>query len=114
MRLLIVEDEPRMAALLQRGFAEEGYAADVVANGADSVIACSATEYDVVVLDVLLPDVDGFEVCHRLRQEGCWTPILMLTARDSVGDRVRGLDAGLTITWSSPLASRRSAPACGL
>jgi len=94
MRLLIVEDEPRMAALLRRGFVEEGFAADIVALGADCVATASATQYDVVLLDVLLPDLDGFEVCRRLRQQSCWSPVLMLTARDSITDRVHGLDAG--------------------
>jgi len=94
MRLLIVEDEPRMAALLRRGFVEEGYASDVAGRGSDCLASASTTDYDVVVLDVLLPDFDGFEVCRRLRQQGCWAPVLMLTARDSIDDRVRGLDAG--------------------
>jgi len=94
MRLLIVEDEPRMAALLRRGFVEEGYASDVAGRGADCLANVSMADYDVVVLDVLLPDFDGFEVCRRLRQQGCWAPVLILTARDSIDDRVRGLDAG--------------------
>jgi len=94
MRLLIVEDEARMAILLRRGFVEEGYAADVAGTGLDGLASAMAAEYDVVVLDVLLPDLDGFEVCRRLRQKGCWAPVLMLTARDSIADRIRGLDAG--------------------
>jgi two-component system OmpR family response regulator len=94
VRLLIVEDEPRMAALLRRGFIEEGYSPDVVTLGADCLVSVAATSYDVVVLDVLLPDLDGFEVCRRLRQQSCWAPVLMLTARDSITDRVHGLDAG--------------------
>jgi two-component system OmpR family response regulator len=94
MRLLIVEDEPRMALLLQRGLVDEGYAADVVGAGADCLASATSVHYDVVLLDLLLPDLDGFEVCRRLRQQNCWAPVLMLTARDSVTDRVRGLDAG--------------------
>jgi two-component system OmpR family response regulator len=94
MRLLIVEDEPRMALLLQRGLAEEGYAADIVARGAECLASASTVSYDVVLLDLLLPDLDGFEVCRLLRQQSCWAPVLMLTARDSIIDRVRGLDAG--------------------
>ena len=94
MRLLIVEDEPRMAALLRRGFVEEGYAADVTGTGSDCLASASVAEYDLVVLDVLLPDLDGFEVCRRLRQQGCWALVLMVTARDAIDDRIRGLDAG--------------------
>jgi len=94
MRLLIVEDEPRMATLLQRGLTEEGYAADTVADGLGCLACAAAAEYDAIVLDVLLPDIDGFEVCRRLRQEGQWAPVLMLTARDALSDRIRGLDAG--------------------
>jgi two-component system OmpR family response regulator len=94
MRLLIVEDEPRMAALLLRGLTEEGYAADVAAEGGDCLTSVSVAAYDAVLLDVLLPDLDGFEVCRRLRRQGCWAPVLMLTARDSISDRVHGLDAG--------------------
>jgi two-component system OmpR family response regulator len=94
MRLLIVEDEPRMALLLRRGLIDEGYAADVVGAGADCLASATSVQYDLVLLDLLLPDLDGFEVCRRLRQQNCWAPVLMLTARDSVTDRVRGLDAG--------------------
>lgn len=94
MRLLIVDDETRMATLLRRGFTEEGYAADVATTGADCLNCCEAVAYDAVILDVLLPDLDGFEVCRRLRQAGRWVPVLMLTARHSVSDRVRGLDVG--------------------
>jgi two-component system OmpR family response regulator len=94
MRALIVEDDPKMAALLRRGLAEEGYAADVARDGDDAAWMMEATPYDVVVLDVMLPGPDGFEVCRRLRSVGVWTPVLMLTARDAVEDRVAGLDAG--------------------
>jgi two-component system OmpR family response regulator len=94
MRVLIVEDEPKMAGLLKRGLAEEGYAADVAANGEDALWMGAATEYDAIVLDVMLPGADGFEVCGRLREQGVWSPVLMLTARDAVADRVAGLDAG--------------------
>jgi two-component system OmpR family response regulator len=94
MRLLVAEDEPRMAALLRRGFEEEGYAVDVALNGVDAEWMASEHEYDAVVLDVMLPGRDGLEVCRRLREDGRWMPILMLTARDSVADRVRGLDTG--------------------
>lgn len=94
VRLLVVEDEVRMAALLRRGLEEEGYAVDVVADGHEAVWMDAEVDYDAIVLDVMLPGLDGFEVCHRLRQAKRWTPVLMLTARTDVEDRVRGLDAG--------------------
>jgi len=94
MRLLIVEDSAKMASLLRRGLTEEGYAVDVVSNGIDGVWLATEQSFDAIVLDVVLPDIDGFEVCRRLRRADCWAPLLMLTARDDVSDRVRGLDAG--------------------
>ena len=94
MRVLIVEDELRMASLIRRGLANEGLAADVAARGADALWMAEAHDYDAVLLDVMLPDIDGFEVCRRLRAAGVWAPVLMLTARDSVEDRVAGLDSG--------------------
>jgi two-component system OmpR family response regulator len=94
MRVLIVEDEQKMAGLLRRGLVEEGYAADVAETGADALWMAGATEYDAIVLDVMLPGVDGFEVCEQLRELGVWSPVLMLTARDAVADRVLGLDSG--------------------
>jgi two-component system OmpR family response regulator len=94
MRLLVAEDEPRMAVLLRRGFQEEGYAVDVTGSGVDAEWLALENDYDAIVLDVMLPGLDGFEVCQRLRHMGRWMPIIMLTARDVVGDRIRGLDAG--------------------
>jgi len=94
VRVLVAEDDLRMAGLLKRGLDEEGYAVDVVADGAEAVWMASENAYAAVVLDVMLPGVDGFEVCRRLRREGRWAPILMLTARTEVADRVEGLDAG--------------------
>jgi len=94
MRVLIVEDETKMAALLQRGLREDGVAADVAAAGEDAVWMAGATDYDAIVLDVMLPGIDGFDVCRRLRADGIRSPVLMLTARDAVDDRVRGLDTG--------------------
>jgi two-component system OmpR family response regulator len=94
MRVLVVEDDVKMAGLLRRGLAEEGLATDVARTGDDALWMARATDYDVVVLDVMLPGTSGFDVCHRLRELGTWTPVLMLTARDSVDDRVAGLDAG--------------------
>src|SRR5205807_1143107 len=94
MRVLIVEDEPKMAALVRRGLVEEGHAADVAARGEDAVWMAEAHPYDAIVLDVMLPGLSGFDTCRQLRNAGVWTPVLMLTARDAVEDRVSGLDAG--------------------
>jgi two-component system OmpR family response regulator len=94
MRILVVEDELKMAGLLQRGLREEGYAADVARTGDDALWMAAAVEYDALVLDLMLPGLDGVEVCRRLRERGIWTPVLMLTARGAVEDRVAGLDAG--------------------
>jgi two-component system OmpR family response regulator len=94
MRVLIVEDEPKMAGLLRRGLRQEGIAADLAAKGEDAVWMAGATMYDAIVLDLMLPGIDGLEVCRRLRDDGVLSPILMLTARDGVHDRVAGLDSG--------------------
>jgi two-component system, OmpR family, response regulator len=94
MRVLVVEDEPKMAALVARGLREEGHAADVVARGEDALWMANSAPYDAIVLDVMLPGLDGFATCRQLREQGVWAPVLMLTARDAVGDRVGGLDAG--------------------
>ena len=94
MRLLVVDDEPRMAALLKRGFGEEGYAVDVATDGANALWLGSENPYDAIILDIMLPGIDGFEVCRKLREAQRWAPIIMLSARDGVNDRVRGLDAG--------------------
>jgi two-component system OmpR family response regulator len=104
MRLLVVEDSPKMASLLRRGLTEEGYAVDVVSNGVDAVWMATEESFDAIVLDVVLPDVDGFEVCRRLRRANRWAPLLMLTARDDVSDRVRGLDAGADDYLTKPFA----------
>lgn len=94
MRVLVVEDEVKMAALVHRGLSEDGQSVDVARTGEDAVVMAGATEYDAIVLDVMLPGIAGFEVCRRLRKEGIWAPVLMLTARDSVEDRIAGLDTG--------------------
>jgi two-component system, OmpR family, response regulator len=94
VRVLVVEDDPKMAALLRRGLVEEGHGADVAASGDDAIWMAAAVEYDAIVLDLMLPGRDGFEVCRQLRSDGVWSPVLMLTARDAVEDRVAGLDAG--------------------
>jgi two-component system OmpR family response regulator len=94
MRVLIVEDDLKMAGLVRRGLREQGCAADIAIKGEDALWMAEATEYDAVVLDVMLPGIDGFETCERLRAGEVWAPVLMLTARDSIGDRVTGLDRG--------------------
>jgi two-component system OmpR family response regulator len=104
MRLLVVEDSPKMASLLRRGLTEEGYAVDLAANGEDGVWLATETEFDAIVLDIALPDIDGFEVCRRLRSADRWSPLLMLTARDAVADRVTGLDAGADDYLVKPFA----------
>lgn len=104
MRVLVVEDEPKMSRLLERGLAEEGYAVDVAGTGDDAVWMGSAAPYDAIVLDVMLPGFDGFEVCRRLREDGVWAPVLMLTARDDVADRVAGLDGGADDYLAKPFA----------
>jgi two-component system OmpR family response regulator len=104
MRLLVVEDEPKLAALVARGLREEGYAVDVAERGEDALWMAHAAPYDAILLDVMLPGADGFDVCRRLRSEEVWSPILMLTARDAVGDRVTGLDAGADDYLPKPFA----------
>ena len=94
MRLLVVEDELKMAGLLVRGLREDGHAVDVARTGDDALWMGQAVEYDAVVLDLMLPGIDGVGVCRAWRENGVWTPVLMLTARDGVEDRVAGLDAG--------------------
>jgi two-component system OmpR family response regulator len=104
VRALVVEDELKMAALIRRGLVEEGYAADVARTGEDALWMAQATPYDAIVLDVMLPGQDGFAVCRALRESGVWTPILMLTARDGVDDRVAGLDSGADDYLTKPFS----------
>jgi two-component system OmpR family response regulator len=94
MRVLIVEDKVKMASLLRRALRGEGMAADVAVRGEDALWMAAATRYDAVVLDVMLPGIDGIETCRRLRSSDVWTPVLMLTARTQLKDRVAGLDGG--------------------
>jgi two-component system OmpR family response regulator len=94
MRVLVAEDDVRMAGLLKRGLEEDGHAVDVVFDGESAEWMGRENSYDGLVLDVMLPKLSGFEVCRRLRQAGRWSPILLLTARTEVPDRVEGLDAG--------------------
>jgi two-component system, OmpR family, response regulator len=104
MRVLIVEDELRMASLIRRGLIKEGLAADVASAGEDALWMAEATAYDAIVLDVMLPGMSGFETCQRLRNSSVWAPVLMLTARDSVDDRVAGLDTGADDYLVKPFA----------
>ena len=104
MRVLVVEDEVRTAGLLKRGLSEAGYSVDIAADGPDAVWRASEFSYDAVVLDVLLPGYDGIEVCRRLRSRGRWAPVLMLTARDDLAARVRGLDSGADDYLAKPFS----------
>jgi two-component system OmpR family response regulator len=104
MRALVVEDELKMAALIRRGLVEEGYAADVARTGEEALWMAGATPYDAIVLDVMLPGRSGLEVCRSLRASGVWSPILMLTARDGVEDKVSGLDSGADDYLSKPFS----------
>jgi two-component system OmpR family response regulator len=104
VRVLIVEDEAKMADVIRRGLADDGLAADVAQRGEDALWMAGATDYDAIVLDVLLPGIDGFDVCRRLRADGVRAPVLMLTARDAVEDRVRGLDTGADDYLTKPFS----------
>jgi two-component system OmpR family response regulator len=104
MRLLIVEDEPKLANLLERGLGEEGHVVDVASTGASALWMARAVSYDAIVLDVMLPERDGFAVCAELRDAGVWSPVLMLTARDAVEDRVAGLDSGADDYLTKPFS----------
>jgi two-component system OmpR family response regulator len=104
MRVLVVEDDRKLAALLGRGLREEGVATDVTSRGEDALWMAGSTEYEAVVLDLMLPGIDGFETCRRLRADGVATPVLFLTARDAVEDRIAGLDGGADDYLVKPFA----------
>jgi two-component system, OmpR family, response regulator len=104
VRVLIVEDEVKLAALIRRGLRDEGMLADVAVTGEDALWMAGATAYDAIVLDVMLPGLDGFETCRKLRDDDIWTPVLLLTARDSVEDRVAGLDGGADDYLTKPFS----------
>jgi two-component system OmpR family response regulator len=104
MHVLVVEDDVRMAAALRRGLQAEAIVTDVAMDGEEAVRRVRAGSFDVVVLDVMLPGLDGFETCRRLRNNGVWVPIIMLTARDAVQERVRGLDAGADDYLTKPFS----------
>lgn len=104
MRLLVVEDEQRLAAGLRKGLEAEGFAVDVVHNGTDGIWMARETPFDAIILDVMLPGANGYQVCRTLRGEGNWTPILMLTAKDGVWDEVEGLDTGADDYLTKPFS----------
>jgi DNA-binding response OmpR family regulator len=104
MRLLVVEDEKRLAAGLRKGLEAEGFAVDVVHNGTDGIWMARENPFDAIILDVMLPGANGYQVCRTLRSEGNWTPILMLTAKDGVWDQVEGLDTGADDYLTKPFS----------
>jgi two-component system, OmpR family, response regulator len=104
VRVLVVEDDARTASMLRRGLAEDGYTVEVSSDGLDAVWRAGEHDYDLIVLDLMLPGIDGFEVCRRLREAGRWAPILMLTARSDLPDRVRGLDGGADDYLAKPFS----------
>jgi two-component system OmpR family response regulator len=104
VRILVVEDDVRMAAAIRRGLRYEGLVVDIAADGEGALRAAGATSYEAIVLDVSMPGLDGFETCRRLRADGIWAPVLMLTARDAVEDRVRGLDGGADDYMTKPFS----------
>lgn len=104
MRLLVVEDERSLAAGLRKGLEAEGFAVDVVHNGTDGIWMARETPFDAIILDVMLPGANGYQVCQTLRHEGNWTPILMLTAKDGVWDEVEGLDTGADDYLTKPFS----------
>jgi two-component system, OmpR family, response regulator len=104
MHVLVVEDELKMAALIRRGLLEQGLTVDVAGTGEEGLIMAGACAYDAIVLDVILPGVDGFATCRRLREDGVWAPVLMLTARGAVEDRVAGLDGGADDYLTKPFS----------
>ena len=104
VKVLVVEDDAKMAALIRRGLSDNGNATDVAPHGEDALWMAQARPYDAIVLDVMLPGRDGFETCRELRKAGVWSPVLMLTARDAVDDRVSGLDAGADDYLTKPFS----------
>jgi two-component system OmpR family response regulator len=104
MHVLVVEDEVKMAALIRRGLSEDGLTVDVAETGEDALVMARSSSYDAIILDVILPGIDGFETCLQLRQEGVWSPVLMLTARGAVEDRIAGLDGGADDYLTKPFS----------
>ena len=112
MRILIIEDDYHLNQALKKSLVEEGYATDSAYDGVEGEEYAESTPYDAIILDIMLPRKDGVAVCRTLRQHHITTPILMLTARDTIEDRVQGLTAGPMITWSSPLPCTNCWHAC--
>jgi two-component system, OmpR family, response regulator len=104
MHVLVVEDEVKMAALIRRGLREQGLTVDVAESGEKALLLAGAGGYDAIVLDVILPGIDGFETCRRLREDGVWAPVLMLTARGTLDDRIAGLDGGADDYLTKPFS----------
>lgn len=104
MRVLVVEDDVRMAAAIRRALTGAGVLVDVTSNGEDATWMVHAVTYDVIVLDIMLPEIDGFETCRRLRRSQVWVPIIMVTAREAIEDRVRGLDSGADDYLTKPFS----------
>ena len=106
MRILVVEDEHKLAGVLKRGLEEHGFAVDVAYDGEDGLALATVAPYDLLVLDIMLPNLDGLRLCHKLRAQNVHMPVLMLTARDAVDDRVAGLDCGADDYMTKPFAFR--------
>ena len=104
MRILLVEDDQRIARFVTKGLREQAYAVDVTGNGDEAIYRLSINDYDAVILDVMIPGRDGFQVCHELRAAGIAVPVIMLTARDTVQDRITGLDSGADDYLTKPFA----------
>jgi heavy metal response regulator len=104
MRILLIEDEKRIANFIQRGLKEESYVVDIAQKGVDGLFQATNVTYDLIILDIMLPDMNGFDICRKIRSAGVTTPILMLTARDSVKDKVLGLDSGADDYLTKPFA----------
>ncbi len=104
MHLLVVEDEPKMARILRRGLERDGAAVEVAGSGEAALELAGLSRFDAIVLDVMLPGIDGFETCRQLRERDVWAPVLFLTARDEIEDRIRGLDGGADDYMTKPFA----------
>jgi two-component system OmpR family response regulator len=104
MNFLVVEDELKMAALIRRGLREQGLTVDLAGSGEEALGLARAGSYDAIVLDVILPGIDGFDTCRQLRRDGVWAPVLMLTARGALADRVSGLDGGADDYMTKPFS----------
>ena len=104
MRILVIEDELKIAQFIRRGLKEEGYAADIASDGEQGDFFLSSNDYDLIILDLMLPKIDGLTLCRKLRKEGKHTPIIMLTAKDTVKDKVKGLDSGADDYLAKPFA----------